>query len=434
MLTGHFSHVSLMSRLRPADRLIAMLLMFWIANPLAAQPSPTAADTSTARPLVLRGATVIDVQTGKEVRAQTLVIVHHRIQTIGSSRTVPIPRGARLVDVRGMYVIPGLWDMHAHVDHHVDTLYPQYIAAGVTGLREMAQRFPFGTDSFRVWQHEVMLGNRVGPRVYGPSADNVYLTNHDVPMDTPDEIRHVVDSLKAAGMVFLKQHDDNLPRDLFFALAREARRVGLPFVGHLPVAVTEIEASDSGQRSVEHVEENHTCWANWPEPLDTLDTAVVHHCAAVAAAYVRNGTWMSPTLVGAHYYPEDNVEAAQQFVHFMHVRGVPMLAGTDFGMDMQEAGMRAGVSLQEDVVYLAGAMTPLEGLQAATLNPAIFMHATDSLGTVASGKLADLVILSADPLQDIHNIFKIQAVVANGRYFDRTALDRLLKVVQANGN
>lgn len=119
--------------------------------------------------------------------------------------------------------------------------------------------------------------------------------------------------------------------DLDSSLSWE-RSVSLsPFVGHLPISVSEIEASDSGQRSVEHVEENHTCWPNWPAPFDTLDTAVVTHCAAVAAAYVRNGTWMSPTLVGANYYSEHNVPFAQQFVHFMHQHGVPMLVGTDFG-------------------------------------------------------------------------------------------------------
>ena len=378
-------------------------------------------------PLVLEGATVIDVQHGTRLPAQRVVIVGNRILAVGSPRSVPLPRGARVIDLRGAFIIPGLWDMHTHVDDQVKLLYPQFLRYGVTGLREMAQRFPGGTDSLRVWQREVMAGTRVGPRVYGPSADNVYLINHGVPMQTPDDIRHVLDSLKAAGVVFLKQHSDGLSRERYFTTAREARRVGLPLVGHLPQSVTEIEASDSGQRSVEHVEENHTCWANWPASLDTLDSAVVHHCAAVAAAYVRNGTWMSPTVVGANYYPEHNVALAQQFVHFMHAHGVPILAGTDFGVDMEETGMRAGQSLLEDVVYLAGAMTPLEGLQAATLNPALFMHATDSLGTVARGKLADLVILGGDPLQDIHNVYQIRAVVANGRYFDRAALDGFLR-------
>lgn len=380
------------------------------------------AGAAPASTLVLRGVTVIDVTTGRRHPAQTVVIVGNRIRQLGAAKAMHIPPGTQVIDVTGQFLVPGFWDMHAHVDDHVDVLYPRFIAYGVTGLREMAQRFPGGMDSFRVWQRQVLAGTRLGPRVYGPSAD---LTYH-LFIPTPEDAPRIVDSLKAAGALFLKVHNDQMNPAKYFAVAREARKIGIPFVGHVPVDVSNIEASDSGQRSVEHVEENHSCWTNWPEPLDTLDAAVMQQCKAVAAAYVRNGTWMSPTVVGANYFPEHNVALAQQFVHLMYHWGVRMLAGTDFNIDMmQDGGFWPGQSLLEDIVYLGGAMTPLEALQAATLNPALFMHATDSLGTVAPGKLADLVVLAADPLIDIHNVQKIQAVVANGRYLNRTTLDSL---------
>ena len=403
---------------------IVPLLVGAVAFPALSRPPRPHLSTSRpsaappAKSVVIVGATVIDVASGKHVPTPDILIVGNRIQALGALRDADIPKGTRVVDGHGLYVIPGLWDMHAHVDDHAPELYPRFIAYGVTGLREMAQRFPGGLDSFRVWQREVMAGTRVGPRVYGPSADLTYR----VSIETPDDAVRIVDSLAKTGALFLKVHNDNMDPNLYFAVAREARRIGIPFVGHLPVGVTEVQASDSGQRSVEHVEENHHCWPNWPAPIDSPASPT---CVAAAAAYVRNGTWMSPTVVGANYFPEHNPEQAQRFVRMMHSMGVPMLAGTDFVIEMLNTGIRPGHELLEDVVYLAGAMTPLEGLQAATLNPARFMKATDSLGTVAPHKLADLVLLAGDPTVDIHNIYKIRGVIANGRYFDSAEVDHL---------
>ena len=374
-------------------------------------------------PLVFDHVTVIDVEQGHRLRNQRVLMVGNRIRAVGNPRVVPLPVGARVVDAQGKYLIPGLWDMHVHIDNKANQFYPNLIASGVTGVREMGQNFAFGTDSFRVWQRQVAAGTRVGPRVYGPSTDDMYLEENDVPIQTPDEIRHVIDSLKAAGVVFLKQHDGDLTRTQFFALAAEARRVGLPFVGHLPTAVTEIEASDSGQRSIEHVEENHQCWPEFPNPTDSL---ALQRCAPIAAAYVRNDTWFVPTLVSYYYVVPYALRNAQTVVRLMHGFGVRMLAGTDGESLDQDPHFGLGATLLTELEFLAGAgLTPLQALQTATLNPAIFMHATDSLGTIAPGKLADLVLLNANPLTNIENLHQIQAVVANGRYFDRAALDAI---------
>jgi imidazolonepropionase-like amidohydrolase len=410
--------------------------MVFLSVRLSASPgSPTVASgprldsTVAATLLVFDGVTVIDVQHGQRLQAQRVVIAGNRIRAVGSVTTVHLPPGARVIDARGKYLIPGLWDMHIHVGgegtvNQQDTVYPRSIAYGVTGLREMAQRFPYGTDSFRVWRREIMAGRRVGPRVIGPSVDNTY----GVSMNTPAAAARVIDSLKAAGIIFLKLHDDNMSRALFFAIAREARRVGLPFVGHVPLTVTEVEVSDSGQRSVEHVVENHTCYPNFPRPLDSR---ALQRCAPVAAAYVRNETWWTPTLVAARHNwgGETIVPNLQQFVRMMHHFGVQMLAGTDWDVSYmrEEPTFQPGKSLHEELrLLVGGGLTPLEALQTATLNPAKFLNATDSLGTIAPGKLADLVLLDADPLADIHNTTAIRAVVANGRYFGRATLDQLL--------
>jgi imidazolonepropionase-like amidohydrolase len=253
-------------------------------------------------------------------------------------------------------------------------------------------------------------------------------------METPEDISRVMDSLKAAGIAFAKFHGSPGNPDLFFAIMREARRVGIPVVGHIPPAVTDVEASDSGLRSVEHVEENHQCWPDWPMPLDSA--AADARCAPVAQAYVKNGTWMTVTLAGAKWV-DRNVPEAQRFVRMMRRLGVTrFLAGTDWvtAYMSREPNFRPGVSAVEEIMLIAEALTPLEGIQAGTINPAKFFKATDSLGTVAPGKLADLILLDGNPLADIRNMMALRAVVANGRYFDRAALDDLdpegLAVVQ----
>jgi hypothetical protein len=262
----------------------------------------------------------------------------------------------------------------------------------------------------------------------------------------------------------LKTYD--LSPAMYFVLAAEARRLGMPFGGHVH-SVTAIQASDSGARIVDHSIAN----------MELMDAcfyhlATVERCRPVAERFRRNGTWWVPTWI---YPPRmagrahsrsiyagfsafvrkflgdsspsrssprrtaaaDSVPRPRSIVDslgYMYVvrsAGLPVLAGTDtYGL-----GVLAGFALHTELAtYVAEGLTPLEALQTATLNPAKMLRGTDSLGSVAAGKLADVVLLDADPLADITNTAAIRAVVANGRYFDRAALDGLLAEVQAKAN
>jgi imidazolonepropionase-like amidohydrolase len=377
--------------------------------------------------LAFTGVTVVDVTDGKLVPDQTVVVAGNRVQAVGPAKKVSVPKNAQVVDARGKYLIPGLWDMHTHMRWEAPRFYPLWIAHGVTGVREMGQRFEHGTDSFRLWQSQVAAGTRTGPRAAGPAVDLTikYYGRGGTYISTEEEAPRVVDSLKAAGMTFLKYHDDRGNPDLYFTILRETRRAGIPFVGHIPNGISEVQAADSGQRSVEHVNENKTCWPAVVRMSDTAQTA--EPCDRAAEAYIRNGTWLTPTLVLNHYMKQP-MPPVQRFVRYMRRRGVKkFLAGTDTGPAYwKQFGISPGVALRQELVYLVEAgLTPLEALQAATLNPATFFNFADSLGTVAPNKVADLVLLDGDPLSDIYNVMKIQAVVANGRYFDRAALDAL---------
>jgi hypothetical protein len=453
-------------------------------------------EPAAAVPLVFDRVTVVDVEHGRLLREQRVVIVGNRIHTMGSVRTVRIPAGARVVDARGKYLIPGLWDMHTHSEHSTDLFYPLFLANGVTGIRDAGSPVPL--DTLLMLRREILAGTRVGPPrqlLSGPAIDEGspcgrgQEEEHICVADSADA-RHVVDSLKAAGADIIKTYD--LKPDMYFVIAAEARRIGIRFGGHTFRATTAIGASDSGASILDHLNAsgglNSFCLGESPN---------LELCQRVAERFRRNGTWLVPTLVAIAflknvYLPErpilnrshkslagDTVVMRwYEFIHqfwtdstlhldlrhgpigapiarelhpisptdtvsggilkLMRSFGMPILAGTDvigpegFEGELANAfedsrGMPPGFALHTELaLYVAEGLTPLEALQTATLNPAKLLHGTDSLGTVASGKLADLILLDANPLDDITNTTTIRAVVANGRYFDRAALDQLI--------
>lgn len=281
-------------------------------------------------------------------------------------------------------------------------------------------------------------------------------------------------------------------REFYFVLAAEARRLGIPFGGHTEGA-TALEASDSGAGILDHMDtagdlDARCLWSVPPTSLDfahataeawghaTLQRiyqASVEACQPVAERFQRNGTWWVPTmgmseralmlgLCSAPIAARLTARAAEEWTYqgnWIHEAatgvcedstagllyiaqrvGLPVLAGTDVVGDMTNARTLdmgtmlpgpPGFALHAELaMYVAEGLTPAAALRTATLNPARFLHATDSLGTVAAGKMADVVLLDADPLADIANTTMIRAVVANGRYFDRAALDGLLADAQ----
>jgi len=417
-------------------------------------------------------ATVIDM-TGAPPRPDaTVVIDGARIVSVGTASTVRVPPGARVIQGRGRFLIPGLWDMHVHtVSPSGRSMLALYIANGVTGVRDMAGEW----TTLQAWRREIAAGTLVGPRIV---ASGPYLEGHDniiphIEVRTADDARRAVDSLSAMGVDFVKVHSA-VPRDAFFAAMREAKERRLAVAGHLSPGVTVVEASDSGQRSLEHLlgfvnfctAAESVAFAG----VDPLRRIVFGSCrttdqTAVYAHLARNATWVTPTLTASYEFamlpktavPADSLarfisDSLRGFltrifdpppqlpadgdvlgrrlyakrletVGALYRAGVPMLAGTDAPMRNSPPGF----GLHEELLDLVRAgLPPLAALRAATYEPARYFEALDSLGTVVPGKLADLVLLDADPLVDIRNTRRIAAVFTRGRVYDRAALDQLL--------
>src|SRR5689334_17032307 len=204
----------------------------------------------------ITNANVVDVSTGQLHPSSTIVIRGNRIASVGTA-----PRageaGERVVDARGMYVIPGLWDMHTHVyfgpsaAQGSELILPMFIANGVTGVRDMGSAL----DAVLRARADVAAHKLLGPRmvVSGPMLDGPTVSfPASIAITTPAAGRRAVDSLKQRGVDFIKIQS-GVPRDAYFAIADEAKKVGIPFEGHVPDAIRASEAITAGQRTFEHL-------------------------------------------------------------------------------------------------------------------------------------------------------------------------------------
>jgi imidazolonepropionase-like amidohydrolase len=425
--------------------------------------APGTAGDASPNAVAITNVTVIDVGSGAARTGRTVLVQGSRITAEASTAALVLPRNALVIDGSGRYVIPGLWDMHVHLDlPRGDEVLALYVANGVTGVRDMAGDW----QRLHAWRTEIANGTRIGPRMI---ASGPYLEGGAVPIphllvrDTADA-QPAVDSLIRLGVDFIKVHAQ-LDRARYFAIARAARARGVPFAGHVPRSVSAIEASDSGQRSIEHLLTiPNACTAAEAAALTprfsaqgALGLCTTDDLAPMFATFVRNRTAVVPTLVAAYdiatwpnrvlpgdsfarYLPAEFAEFVHNIfpmstdvppgadsvgralfakrvatVGALHRAGVRVMAGTDAPLRNSPPGF----GLHEELAWFVRAgLTPADALRAATLEPARFLGLADSLGTIEAGKLADLVLLDADPLADIANTRRIAAVMINGRLFD----------------
>jgi len=457
-----------------------------VAQQLMSKPAARESDPGST---YITHVTVIDTQSGRESRDQTVVISGERISEVKDSKCVNPPAGAKVVDAAGKYLIPGLWDMHVHGTRFDSTL-PLYIANGVTGVREM-----FGPSDANKFRAELTAKHLIAPHIYlgSPIFDGKPPVWPDsIAVATADEARRAVDEQKQKGADFIKVYS-LLSREAYFAIVDEARRQNIPVGGHVPSSITAFEAAAAKQRTFEHlVGIELACSSRESELrpkilaastvgiefdaviLNALQSYSDSRCNALFGELTKNGTWPVPTLhawrsIGLLNDPQfisdnriryfsgefrdwlsgkldarmkewsasefgvrrDVFSAEKKLTGKLFRAGLPMLAGTDVG----NAFCFPGFSLHDELGLLVDSgLPPLAALQAATLNPAMFMNAADRYGSVAKGKIADLVLLDADPLKDIHNTTTIQEVFLAGKEFTRTALDEILKTSQAEGS
>ncbi len=463
---------------------LALFLLCLLPALLSAQSKPVA----QAQPLVFTHVTVIDATGAPSKPDMTVVIAGERITELGKAGKVRLPKDAQVIDATGKFLIPGLWDMHTHPGEK-DRL-PLYLANGVTGVRVMT-----GSPMHHEWRREIESGAMPGPRmviasrhVDGPKP----IGRDSIAVSNAAEGRQAVIKIKQDGADFIKVYS-LLPRDAYFAIADEAKKQRILFAGHVPRSVTAAEASDAGQKSIEHLSgvafACSSLESELPADLAKLQADVAagvnylmllwrlegKHLAAydeqkaarLFARFRKNDTWHVPTLsvlqnaqrgadidfsdsrlrylapeqrgnqwlrrVFQNFTPADYANLKQnlakeiQIAGAMQRAGLQLLAGTDVPL--------LGFSLHDELaMFVQGGLTPMEALQAATRNPAKYLGRLDSLGTVEKGKIADLVLLDANPLADIGNTQKINAVVVNGKLIPKSEIEAMLAKIETAAN
>ena len=399
-------------------RCLALASVIWIC----AVPHNVSAQD---RWLTFVDVTVIDATGAPPQPSMTVVIRDGRIERIGKAGSVAVPSGSQVVRGTGKYLIPGLWDMHVHLTE--DDLAP-LVAHGVIGVRDMGNALA----PVDVWRGRIAARGIVGPRIFrvGPILNGQEFGPEQITIRNEAEARAVVRVLKKVGVDAIKLHNQ-LPREAYLALADEAQKLALPFVGHVPQSVTPFEAARAGQASLEHIQ---TLFEG-QSPLKPDSEPQLFEL------FATKGTVYDPTLVAYRgstepqnvdpellkKYPDLVPGRQKLFARFLELvgamnrAGVTLVAGTDL------SGFKwisAGASLHDELaLFVDAGLTPMQALQTATRNPARFLRV--EAGTIEVGKRADVVLLDANPLEDIKHTRRINAVVLDGTLFDRSRLNAL---------
>ncbi|MDZ3833322.1 MAG: amidohydrolase family protein [Sphingopyxis sp.] len=457
--------------------LLVVAAIFW---PVRSAPLP---DPMADR--LISNVHVVDVRTGDLGSLADVMIRDGRIVEIGPSLQ-PGP-DMPVLDGKGGYLVPGFWDMHVHAFQLSPQMHlPLFVANGVTGVRDMMD-CPETKDPLiacvedkRRWTRSVSAGKMTSPRFV--EVASFYFDNGEM---SPAEAVARARTYGKRGVDRLKVYN-GVSRETYFALAKEGRALGISLVGHLPKAVKFQEAIASGQLSFEHAHllvracarQEHDWRTGVMEnapPVEVIEKMVdsfdTRKCDTLLQRLKASNSWLVPTHVTreedarAHEsnfvndprldyldplsrwaYGDDLASTAAQFkgrrganaldryfeaglrlTGAAHSAGVPILVGTDTAI--------GGFRYHDEMALLHRAgMTPASILKAATADAARYAGKERDFGTVSVGKVADLVLLRANPVADIGNTRTIEAVVLGGRLYDRRRLDQLLDFTKSQAH
>lgn len=395
---------------------------------------------SLARPLsgalVLTGGTLIDGTGAAPVADSVVVMEKDRIVAAGPRSRVTVPKGATVVDARGKYILPGLWDMHAHMFQA--EFGPAYLAAGVTTVRDVGSEFEFVTamrDAIKQGRGlgpDMVLAGYIEAKGDGPQVD--------FEVATPEQARAMVRRYKSAGFEQIKIRD-RITLELLKAIADEAHSLGMTLTGHVPRSLNAREAVEAGQDQISHINFVDPVITDGPDAKQAIQffkdhKTVIDPTLAYMEMFVRSKrkpiTDFEPAFarvpreytehvnnIGAPPEAEEPYRAAfEQFVATvgaLHKAGVAIVAGTDVVIP--------GHSLHRELeLFVKAGLTPMEAIQAASVVPARVMKKDKDVGTIEAGKRADVIIVDANPLESISNIRRLRWVIARGRMFDSDKL------------
>ncbi len=394
------------------------------------------------------------------LETQTIIIEKAKIVKIGPSSIVKIPENTQIIDGRNKYLIPGLMDMHVHLEESDLQLF---LANGITTVRNLN-----GDETYLELRRKVAQGEILGPKIYtsGPlisGADTKWKIKA-VP-NSPEDVRGIVKSQKELGYDFIKVYD-GLTNEIYHALIKEARKQNIKVVGHIPKEVGLAGILNAGQASIEHIEKivkdyfgSEYDYAKAKEVSEMIKLSSTSVCPTLALQenYYLNSHdeflkklenpemvfvdseimkwWKSQTT------PQNNSPSLNKkykdFYNFqlkltklLFDMNIPLLAGTD----TPNLGMVPGFSIHDELRNLVKAgLSPYYALETATSNAASFLNKDDEIGAIKEGMIADLVLLKKNPLVNISNTKSIEGVIAQGRWYSKNKIQSSINKLFTNG-
>lgn len=457
-----------------------LLLVLALARSASAQHAPPPQATRASQATAFVDVHVVPMDRERVLRHQTILVRDGRIFHIGAASQAPIPRDAVRIEGRGRYLMPGLADMHVHLaparwPGHMTLL----VANGVTTVRSTADAANGTRELREMVRADTVLGPTIHTAGLHLDGDPPRHAESSIIVKTSEDARKGVIATKEAGYDYAKVYD-GLSLDAYDAAMRTAREVGIPVIGHVPLAVSLEHALRSGQSSIEHlhgydlalqadsspyrsVEGYHAPTFNTGtgQRVRAWEHVDLRKLPALVTLTKANGVWHCPTLsmfmadalpgeVEArrklsetryvpstlferwveNNWPPDIVRIARltdrtrmRVVKALHAAGVGILLGTDPANPF----ILYGFATHKELAHLVKAgLTPYQAIAAGTRNAAEYLGSIDEFGTVEEGKRADLLLVEGNPLDDVSNVQRIAGVMLRGRWLPQAELQRAL--------
>ena len=451
--------------------------------------SNTKSLTVSDRAILIRNGNIINVTDGSVQENKTILIDSGMIKWVGDYpglKSLVNPENE--IDVRGKYIIPGLWDMHIHLEGEdlVEdnlALLPVFIAYGITTVRDMAS--DLGEQVLK-WREEIEQNKIVSPQIFtaGRKLEGVNsIWKGDLEISNDEELEQMLDKLEAYDVDLVKITENTLTGPLFLKSVQEANKRGFMVSGHIPLDLTIEEVVNAGFTSIEHASYLLRLGSDEKRIVEQLNAGTITKSEAneyyrsefnqdtAILAYQnlsKTNIAVTPTLIGGKQlaYLDENNHAQDEFLRYLtkhftsnyqwridrmanetpeqkqgrknqyeliakqipyiQKAGIKILAGSDAAA--LNTYVYPALSLhQELILFQEAGLTPLQILQSATINGAELMGVLNTMATIEPNKQADMVILNSNPLVDINSTQDINAVINNGQYFSREDLDLLLQ-------
>ena len=433
----------------------------------------SAAQDGAPAPVAFENVTVIPMDRERAVEGQTVVVRGRRIAAMGSAGQVDVPSGAERIDGSGKYLIPGMAEMHGHIpspqagEETIDRVLYLFIANGITTVRGM-----LGHPYHLELRQQIASGERIGPQIFAASPS---INGNSVP--DAETAWRVVSEYRASGYDLLKIHP-GVRRDVYDEIVATAKREGIPYAGHVPAEVGLEHALETGMASVEHmdgfVELLAGADASTPSQFfgyNLVESVDESKIAALARATRDAGTWVTPTQVlfenrflgdpeetaarpemrfvaegtlqqwvtrtnnareQLNVTPESGarfIELRRKLIKALHDEGAGLILGADAPQVFNVPGY---ATVQELEAMVAAGLTPYEALEVGTKNPARYLGKSESFGTIEVGKRADLILLEANPLDNIENVRQRAGVMVAGRWLSADEIEGRLAELAVN--